>query len=179
MAVDFNGARGLLMRPDARKDIPGCIQCNYHMMKLENRVCPNCPFKSNSKPSAGKKYKSHRCRVYPGQGFRRYGWNFGQKYGKHTFFYFMYYPWMNCQFPEYPDEDLLGNKIAILDSNGVKISGDDTKKFLWHIHHINGNYWDDSPWNLLLCLNTEHGLFEADVKKFNKITDKMVWGRIY
>jgi len=174
MAVDFIGAKGLLKLPDGRKNIPGCHKCNVHLMSLEERQCPDCPFSFTSRYGTLK--MKRRCRVYPGKKFKKYGWNFGQKYGKHTFFFFMYYPWMNCQFPPYPQKDLLGIRIATLDENGRKISGDGTKKFQWHIHHINGNYWDDSIWNLLLCLNTEHGWFEADVKKFEKIAIKAIWG---
>ena len=177
MAVDFIGAKGLLRLPDGRKNVPGCPRCNVYMMYLEGRLCKGCPFKlcsgAVSKHQKGKK----RLRPYPGEKFKKYGWNFGQKYGKHTFFYFMYHPWMNCKFPPYPEEDLLGQGIAILNERGEKISDDTTtKKFQWHIHHWNGNYWDDSPWNLLLCLNTEHGLFEAENKKFNKITERIIWG---
>jgi len=170
MAVDFYGARGLIRPCDGQRNIPGCYRCNVHLMDLEGRLCRGCPFCFNSR------IEGKRSRVYPGKEFKRFGWNFGQRYGKHHFFWFMYHPWANCQFPEYPDEDLLGNKIAIVDSNGRKISGDGTKKFLWHIHHLNGNYWDDSPWNLLLCLNTEHGFFEADIKKFNRLSERIIWG---
>jgi hypothetical protein len=170
MAVDFYGARGLLKPCDGQNGCPGCYKCNVHLMYLEGRMCSDCPFSFNSRA------ENKRTRVYPGKKFKRYGWNFGQKYGKHTFFYFMYHPWMNCKFPEYPDEDLLGNRIATLDERGRKISGDGTKRFLWHIHHLNGNYWDDSPWNLLLCLNTEHGFFEADVKRFNRLSERIIWG---
>jgi hypothetical protein len=168
--VDWDGARGLIKITDGRKGIPGCWRCNVHVMSLEGRQCPDCPFKFNSR------VEGKRSRVYPGKKFRKYGWAYGQKYGKHTFFYFLYHPWMNCQFPNYPQVDLLGNRKAILDSSGRIISGRGTKRFQWHIHHLNGNYWDDSPWNLLLCLNTEHGFFEADVKYFNKLSERIIFG---
>ncbi len=133
MAVDFIGARGLLKPCDGRKNIPGCVRCNVHLMNLEGRLCPGCAFSFNSRS------EKKRSRVYPGQEFKKYGWNFGQRHGKHKFFYFMFHPWMNCKLPDYPDVDLLKQKIAILDEDGNKISGKYTKRFLWHIHHLNGN----------------------------------------
>jgi len=178
MAVDFIGAKGLLKLPDGRENVPGCYKCNTYMLMLEGRLCNDCPFQFASEAVTKKQQikGKKRLRVYPGKPFKKYGWNFGQRYGKHTFFYFLYHPWLNCQFPEYPDEDLLGNRIAICDENGRKISGEGTKKFQWHIHHLNGNYWDDSAANLLLCLNTEHGLFEADVKNYYKQMERIIWG---
>ena len=167
--IDWDGARGLIKIIDGHKGIPGCWKCNVHVMSSEGRQCKCCPFVFNSRGATS------RSRVYPGKEFKKYGWTFGQKYGKSHFFYFMYHPWANCQLPALPQVDLLGNIKATLDSNGRIISGRGTKKFQWHLHHINGNYWDDSYFNLLLCLNTEHGFFESEVRYWNKLAERMIF----
>jgi hypothetical protein len=119
-----------------------CVDCNLHIRREENNICSDCNFRFNSTRATGRRG------VCPGSIFKKYGLKNPGSMGKHTLYYFLYYPELNFEFPPLPDEDLFGKTSS-------------EKTFVWHIHHMNIEYWNDHIWNLLLCLNTEHRIFES------------------
>lgn len=155
MDVDINGVIGLL-----KKD---CIMCNLTLRKAAFCICKDCPFIFSSRTNKENNPNTTRTRTGCGKPFRKYGINWAM--GKERLFYFLYHPELDFEWPPLPEYDTLGNHHT-------------EKKFMWAIHHINGLYWDDSPWNLLLCLNTEHGYFEGESRreerKWNKILEGVV-----
>jgi hypothetical protein len=134
MDVDIRGIKSLLKGE--------CVDCNLHIRRIENNICSNCNFGFNTQ------YATKRGRVCPSSIFRKYGVLNPDYMGKHKLYYLLHYPELNFELPHLPDEDLFGNTSS-------------DKKFVWHIHHLNREYWNDSIWNLLLCLNTEHNQFDA------------------
>jgi len=159
--VDFSGIKGLLCFD--------CITCNLYLKFLTDCICSKCPFSSNS-TMKDKTTKKNRIRIYPGKEFKKYGLINLPAMGKHTLFYFLYNEELNFKWPEIPQVDLLEN----LNKQYYPLE-DNNKKFIWHLHHENGNYWDDSCWNLFLCLNTEHGFFESEHRKFERIAQTAIW----
>jgi hypothetical protein len=115
---------------------PNCVQCDVHFMRITQRICTNCPFTFPSK-----QYKEGRFR--PGckfDLFRSYGMEFvGKlKYGcsKTQLLYLLYHPELNWEIP-------------------IKIGN-----YISEIHHINGHYWDDTYWNLMLTDKSTHKRLE-------------------
>jgi len=132
MQVDLDGIYSLITEE--------CVNCNLHTRRLEDNICFDCHFGFNTR------YNSKRSRVCPSSDFKKYGLLKPGTMGKHKLYYFLHYPQLNFELPDLPDVDLFGNTSS-------------KKTFIWHIHHLNREYWNDSPWNLLLCLNTEHNKF--------------------
>jgi len=145
---------------------PDCIDCNMHLRKLEKTRCSDCKLIFNSTYwNNNKTYR--RTRVGCSREFSKYGIDNPPELGKCQLFYFLYHPELNFKLPPVPMVDL--NKNTWLD-----------KKFIWHLHHINGEYWNDNIWNLLLCLSTEHKSIEnAEQKYIKEMKDKsfkLIWG---
>ena len=151
--IDFEGIRALL---ESMED--DCRICNQAERKREGTLCRNCCMRSNSTYSGD---GSKRTRVYPSQKmFRQFGLINIPAMGKHTLYHFLDHPEMDFTFPVLPDEDLFG-KISKQKAISLGLDPVNGKNFLWHIHHENENYWDDSENNKMLCLNTEHPKFAA------------------
>ena len=63
---------------------------------------------------------------------------------KQHIMYFSYYPELNFTFPELPEYDFLG------------IHRSQRACWRWELHHEDGNHYNDSVWNTVLVLHTEH-----------------------
>jgi hypothetical protein len=144
--VNFIHRRGILslLNPEIDKG-KYCICCNLHYMRSSGQRCKNCPFIFNSS------HGNDATKISPGSKFKLFGVPNATNFGKYHLFYFLYYPELNFTLPSIPPFDLFGNPT--------------TDKTKWAIHHINGQNWDDTIWNLLLVLNTEHPYFESLTKQ--------------
>jgi hypothetical protein len=151
--VDFEGILELLRSMEG-----DCRICDHVERKKQGNLCCNCCMRSNSTYGKG---DSKRSRVYPSSRvFKKFGLINLPAMGKHMLYHFLDHPELNFTYPPLPDEDLFG---VISKEKAVSLGLDPEagKNFLWHIHHENGNYWDDSEDNKMLCLNTEHPKFAA------------------
>jgi len=108
-----------------------CVSCNVVNKKNNNERCNNCIFViyANDRPVINK--------------------NIRRKYNlplltKSYFYYLLYHPELNWKLPNLPMRDYLGNYSY------------DKKNWFWVIHHEDLNHFNDSKWNLILMLNTEH-----------------------
>ena len=146
--IDFEGIRKFL---ETMED--DCRICDHAKRKLEGKLCNNCCMRSNSS------YDEKRRRVYPGAIFKQFGLINLPAMGKHMFFYFLDHEELDFTYPVIPDKDLIENV-----NRDVYPNAKNKKYFLWHIHHENEEYWNDSKYNLMLCLNTEHPNFGAKNK---------------
>ncbi len=146
MDVDIEGCKSLL-NPEKNKY---CVICNVHERRSRKTKCKNCACIFNSAPKAGA-----GSRIGMSANFKKYGIEEPSKLGKYQFFYFMYYPELNFELPSLPSIDLEGNDIR-------------NKTFKWIIHHENGIHYDDRVWNLILMINTEHGVIHGEMNKINK-----------
>ena len=162
--IDYAGIRKVI------DSMPrSCRECDWVEMKKQGNLCPNCCMKSNTTYITK---TSKRPRVYPSQKvFAKFGLINLPAMGKHMFFHFLDNEEMDFIYPPIPDEDLFGNiseRLALqvgFDITDKKVrKKENIRFFLWHIHHENEKYWDDSKNNRLLCLNTEHPRFAARSK---------------
>ena len=128
-----------LLNPEKEKG-KYCVCCNLHYMRSSKQRCKDCPFIFNSS------HGNDATKISPGSKFSKLGIPGAEKYGKYHLFYFLYYPELNFTLPPIPEKDLFDN----LTTNTTQ----------WIVHHINGFNWDDTIWNLMLVLNTEHNYFE-------------------
>lgn len=149
--VDHEGIHKRLKRYS--DDDYDCTVCHVQERAEKGTRCDDCPFRFNS---IGPKGNS---RIYPGAEFKKYGLKDTPHMGKHTLFYFLYHPWLNFTFPDPPEKDIFGRKV------GDKLN-DKSKKVITSfrvvIHHMNKKFYDDSKYNLLLCLHTEHPWWEKN-----------------
>lgn len=161
LSIDIEGCKSLL-DPEIKKG-KRCVICNMHELRSRdikgntfpiprNNRCKECPFIFNSAPKKGE-----GCRIGCGARFLKYGIINPRNVGKCQFFYFMYYKQLQFKLPDTPFRDYLGNYNDEKIPPGVFIDSDNTRQFMWIIHHWNGLWWDDRVWNLMLVLNTEHG----------------------
>ena len=129
---------------------PDCVICNWPLEVAMKTACKSCPFISGSWNTTKKsKYRMPRPAIskdFNGLGIDKYI----NKLGKHQLYFFLYNPDLNFELPNIPDYDM-----------NDKLTNEHTK---WILHHINGNFWDDRQFNLLLCLNNEHGFFEKQIR---------------
>lgn len=151
--IDYDGIKKIL------KD--ECIICNVTEKHLKNQKCLDCPFCFNS--TMNTKNKEARIRVYPGKKFKKFNLKNLKDMGKHTLYYFLEHPELNFTVPNTPTKDLLGQSQGEYDERG-RIIKETGKHFVYHIHHENGLFYDDNPWNHILCLNTEHMKLENTLK---------------
>lgn len=93
-------------------------------------------------------------RPYTGSKFKYAGIN--KRIGKHYLFYFLNNPHLNFKLPPLPDYDLYGNYRY------------NYKRWEWHLHHEDGNELNDSEWNLILLLNTEHAIIHSQNAEMHK-----------
>jgi len=148
-----------------RLDIPGiwsllkheCITCDKHTKHLSGVECEDCflIFNSSYNHQKGARKEDERRRVGCGKHFKQFGLN--EKYshvGKHQLYFFLFHPELSFKLPEFPPLDMFGNPEPI--KNGKPI-------WTWHIHHLNGVYYDDRKENLVLCLNTEHKFIDEHI----------------
>lgn len=153
--IDYAGVHVIL---DNMED--DCRVCNQAKRKEEGILCDRCCMRSNS--TYVRKTGEKRSRVCPStKVFKHFGLINLAAMGKHMFFYFLDNPWLDFTYPELPDEDLFGQ---VSKEKAIELGLDPKeygRDFLWHIHHGNREYWNDSKWNLLLCLNTEHMAFDT------------------
>lgn len=150
-SVDYEGIMRLLESMEG-----DCRICDHAERKRQGNLCPNCCMRSNS-VYEGKTIK--RTRVYPSQKvFSQFGLINIPAMGKHTLYHFLDHPELDFTYPPLPDEDLFG---TISKDKAVSLGLDPIvgKNFLWHVHHENEEYWNDSKNNKMMCLNTEHPKF--------------------
>ncbi len=108
-----------------------CVTCNVVSKKHDNTRCNDCCFAiyADDYPVINSKIR--------------------KKYElplltKSHFYYLSYHPELSWKLPILPEKDYLENwKYK-------------KKKWFWVIHHEDMNHFNDSEWNLLLLLNTEH-----------------------
>lgn len=144
--INYNGIWSLIKQTNENN----CRTCDLDKRKKNNTICEDCPFRFNSSYDSTTR---KRTRVYPGNEFKQFGLKNLPAMGKHTLFYFLDHPELDFIWPELPDEDRFGNISKRVDpENG--------KNFLWHLHHKNKKFYDDSKNNLERCLNTEHARIE-------------------
>ena len=144
MNVDIEGIKSLLKKQ--------CVICDVSEKRMHGIRCKKCPFVFNTQDT-----NSKRARVGTGAKFYKYG--VPKDTGKHQFYYFLYYPELNFEYPPVPEIDLYDNV--------------NPGTWRWIIHHLNGNHFDDRIWNLLLVLNTEHGKLHADLN-----SERNIWWNI-
>jgi len=134
------------------------------LKKVPDTKCPDCNFVAASTTSMAKDSAGiiKRCRTGLGRRFANYGIVNPNDFGKYQLMYFLYYSWLDFRWP-------VIDPIGTLDVFGNEIT-EDTQ---WHIHHMDGVYFNDSRWNLLLCYNSEHQTFE---RKFG--TNASYWEKI-
>ena len=109
-----------------------CINCNIREKRSKNIRCSDCFFMLQNEGSiSGKIFKEYGLYLLP----------------KKYVYYFLYNPDLNWTLPSLPEVDFIGNKRQ------------DRIRWEWVIHHEDGNPWNDSKENLILCLNTEHRYF--------------------
>lgn len=172
--IDFKGCISCL-NPEVDQG-KFCVVCNRHERRSRNTICKKCPFCFNSASKKG-----IGSRVGCGKVFEKYGLVDPGNIGKYQFFYFLYYPELNFNFPEPLTKDYLGNynKDKLLGKKKAFIDPSKIKKFKWVVHHINCIDWDDRVWNLILVLNTEHGSIHGeDNRTYNSwklIQEKTLW----
>ena len=157
MNVDIKGVLSIL-NPEKEKG-KYCVCCNLHYMRSSKLRCKECPFVFNST------HGNDASKISPGSKFKQYGIPDATKFGKYHLYYFLYYPELNFEYPSIPQVDMFGNET--------------TRNIIWIIHHINGFNWDDTIWNLLLVLNTEHNYFEQMTKHekfiYNNLSEKFLF----
>ena len=113
-----------------------CMTCDF-WEKFKSKIkCDDCPFTKSSQGAV------------TGKKFKKYGIKVGIP--KQYLYYFLNHPELNWKLPNIPDEDYLGN--SRLNYN----------RWNWEIHHEDGNHWNDSEWNQLLVLFTEHSHLHWD-----------------
>jgi hypothetical protein len=110
--------------------IPECITCNLYEKVRVNKRCKSCSFKCGSDGAAtGKNFLDYNIKI---------------DLPKSHYFYFIYHKELNWKFPVLPDLDLYNKSKST------------HKKWNWIIHHEDLNHSNDSKWNLILLINTEH-----------------------
>lgn len=153
---DVPGAISLL-DPEA-KDGKFCAVCNLHEMRNPSVRCKECPFVFSSISKKGK-----RARVGMGAKFLKYGFSkqwINKMGGKCQFYFFIFRPGLNFQYPPLPQQDALGNYNQD-NLPDFEVDSERIKELNWHVHHSNGVWYDDRPWNLILMLNTDHGFLHG------------------
>lgn len=136
-----------------------CITCDFYKRFKEGTKCKDCNFVSNSGYNSRKGKRARRNRVGCGVKFRDVGGFKPIKYshvGKHQLYFFLFNPELKFQLPDFPPVDMFGNPPLLNEEGEIK--------WVWHIHHLNGIYYDDRKENLALCLNTEHKFIDKYVK---------------
>lgn len=122
-----------------------CVTCNMCERREQNTRCEDCPFIFNSVYNHKQKGNvPKRSRVGCGVKFKEFGLKKikYQHVGKHQLYFFLFHPELRFRMPDFPATDMFGNPFS--------------NTWTWHIHHLNGLFYDDRKENLLLCLNTEH-----------------------
>lgn len=125
---------------------PECITCNTHEIYMDmSKQCIGCNLSMNGINQGNK--DSDNCSSRPAlrSVFKKYGILKPERVGKHQLYFFLHNLYLNFKYPELPDFDIFGNKK--------------NDKWLYHLHHINGNFFDDRKENLILLLATEHKFF--------------------
>ena len=148
---------------------PECAMCDVHKRIGQNTRCRPCLFIKHSAPRSGKP-----CRIAVGARLTKYG--LPKELGKYQFFYLLYHPELNWEFPQLPVTDMYGNynKMAITAQFQIFIDPDRLKEFKWIVHHVNGFNWDDRIFNLLLVLNTEHGVIHGEDHYWKRIQQEAI-----
>jgi hypothetical protein len=120
--------------------------CNLALRMKTGTRCKPCHFSTSSGGRKGNpNYFNIGCT--PKAIFKKYGIEKPNELGKPRLYYFLYNPQLNFQYPSIPEVDIFGIETGPTSQ--------------WLLHHVNKNNFDDSPWNLLLCLRNEHAYFEA------------------
>lgn len=179
--VDAKGCWSVL-NPDINGKIKKeCVTCNMHERRSRKNRCKKCPFNfkstepgNGSKVGMGAKFKPF-IKVYTGvidadgnREVRDCLTSDIEEIGKCQFFYFMYHPELEWEFPPFPDTDSLGN--IRIGSELAKTCNDvkKLKNFLNTIHHNNTLWYDDRYFNLTHTINTEHGAIHGEINRKNR-----------
>lgn len=179
--VDTKGLWSVLDPEPGGKVKKVCVTCNMHERRSRGNRCKKCPFnfkstepENGSKVGMGAKFKPF-IKVYTGavnsdgsREVRDCTLDDIVEIGKCQFFYFMYHPELEWEFPPLPDMDSLGN---IRKGSELAKTCKDKKKlktFMDTIHHNNTIWHDDRYFNLTHTINTEHGSIHGEINRKNR-----------
>jgi len=125
---------------------PDCVTCNTHERQLNNDQCSDCKLLLSASNYRNENQQKRRPRPALSAEFKKYGITQPSHVGKHQLYFFLHHSYLNFKFPDFPDFDMFGNP----------------KKDSWvyHIHHLNRIWYDDSSTNLVALLPSEHPFFE-------------------
>lgn len=139
--LDVPGMYGLF------RNIFQCMMCNTEQRFIAKNECPWCVFQRKS-PIEGGGVTRVGCNQ---KIFLEFGLQNPPEFGKHHLFWLMCHYRAGSMYPPLPDEDIMG------------IARGNRKTWVFHLHHINGDHWNDCPWNHGALLPTEHALWHPGI----------------